>query len=415
MVVELVPNDEWTQIYFEAWRQMREFYWDEEMSGIDWNGIRDQYATLLPRLASRADLSDLIGQIFGEMNTSHTYVFGGDAAVRAGRVPTGLLGADLVRAGDDAYQVKTIFRGSDPDRVRSPLDGPGMTVKEGEYILAVNREPMAPGRPFHAYLENMTGKEVVLTVNGKRSMDGSREVVVTPAGSENDLRYSHWVRKNREYVLEKTGGKIGYIHIPDMLNPGMIEFNTWFYPQLDKEGMVVDVRWNGGGSYSQLMLERFRRKVLSWSYVRGGATGPYPYRVLNGPFVVLVNERSGSDGDIFPQAVQLEGLAPIIGTRTWGGVNGITSIRPLVDGGMITQSQVAWWDPKDDWGLENRGVIPDIEVQVLPQEIATGVDAQLDRGIEEVLRLHEENPPAKPDFGPSMRRSRQSYQDELKQ
>lgn len=413
IVVELDPRDEWAQIYHESWRQMREFYWDEQMSGVDWDAIRDQYAGLLPRLAGRADLSDLIAQVFGEMNTSHTYVFGGDPGVQVNRVPTGLLGADLVREGDGAYRVATIFHGSDPDRVRSPLDVPGVDVNEGDYILAVNQQPVSKGRPFHAYLENLAGKEVVLTVNAEPRMEGSRKVVVTPVARDGDLRYADWVRRNREYVLDKTGGKMGYIHIPDMLNPGMIEFNTWFYPQLDREGMVVDVRWNGGGSYSQLMLERFRRKVLSFSFQRGGAVGPYPYRVLNGPFVVLVNESSGSDGDIFPQAVQLEGLAPIIGTRTWGGVNGITSLRPLVDGGLITQSQVAWWDPKDGWGLENRGVIPDVEVVALPQDIARGIDRQLDRGIEELMRLHAENPPIQPDFPPSMRRSRKSYRDEL--
>ena len=413
LVVELDPRQEWEQIFYEAWRQMREFYWDEEMSGVDWDGIRDQYAKLLPRLASRADLSDLLAEVFGEMNTSHTYVWGGDPGVRVGRVASGLLGADLVRAGDEAYRIERILRGGAPDRVRSPLDVPGVDIKEGEFILAVNRRPVTEGRPWSSYLENLAGKETILTVNDEPDMDGSREVVVTPLGSDQDLRYADWVRRNREYVLEQTDGKIGYIHVPDMLSPGLIEFNTWFYPQLDKEGLVVDMRWNGGGSYSQMMLERLRRHVLSWSYTRGGATHPYPYRVLNGPFVVLVNEGSGSDGDIFPQAVQLEGLAPIIGTRTWGGVNGITAIRPLVDGGLVTQSQVAWWDKKDDWGLENRGVLPDIEVPALPQDIAQGVDKQLDAGIAEVLRLHSVQPPEKPDFPRSMRRSRKAYEQEL--
>jgi tricorn protease len=414
VVVELDPRQEWAQIFSESWRQMREFYWDEGMSGIDWEGIRDQYSTLLPRLASRADLSDLLGQVFGEMNTSHTYVMGGgDSGVTVSRVPTGLLGADLVREGEHSYRIAKIYRGAAPDRVRSPLTVPGVDIAEGEYILAVNRRPIDAGRPFHALLENLAGKKVILTVNSEPKMEGAREVAITPMRSDGDLRYADWVRVNREYVLEKTDGKIGYIHLPNMLNEGLIEFNTWFYPQLDKEGMVVDVRWNGGGSYSQVMLERFRRKVLSYSFLRGGATGPYPARVLNGPFVVLANHRSGSDGDIFPQAVQLEGLAPIIGTRTWGGVFGIAALRPLVDGGLITQSQAAWWDPRDGWGLENRGVIPDIEVPTLPQEIAVGIDRQLDRGIEEVLRLHQENPPVAPEFPPSVRRGRDAYRKEL--
>ena len=254
---------------------------------------------------------------------------------------------------------------------------------------------------------------MLLTVNDEPKSDGAREVVVVPAGSEGELRYSDWVRRNREHVAEQSGGKIGYIHVPDMGSPGMIEFNTWFYPQLDKEGMVVDVRWNGGGNVSQILLDRLRRRVLSFDRGWGGNVDTYPARVLNGPFVVLTNEFAGSDGDIFPQAVQLEGLAPVIGIRSWGGVVGINSLRPLVDGGIVTMSQSAWWDPRDGWSLENRGVIPDIEVQNLPQELARGADPQLDRGIGEVLRLHAERPPVKPEFGPVPGRDRKHYRKEL--
>jgi tricorn protease len=214
-------------------------------------------------------------------------------------------------------------------------------------------------------------------------------------------------------VAEKTGGKIGYIHVPDMWQEGLIEFNTWFYPQLDREGMVVDTRWNGGGAVSQMLVERLRRPVDSFDRARGGGISTYPARTLNGPFVVLTNEFAGSDGDIFPRAIQLEGLAPVIGTRSWGGVVGISSLRPLVDGGLITQPQAAWWDRRGGWGLENRGVEPDIEVPSLPQEIARGVDAQLDRAIEEVMRLHATDPPVKPDFGPVPDHSRKAYRDEV--
>jgi tricorn protease len=263
-------------------------------------------------------------------------------------------------------------------------------------------------------MDGLAGKEVLLTVNNKPSHEGARDVVVVPLRSELGVRYSDWVRRNREYVAEKSGGKLGYIHIPDMMSDGLIEFNTWFFPQLDKEGMVVDTRWNGGGFVSQRVLERFRRPLISFDRARGGGISTYPSATLNGPFVVLTNEFAGSDGDIFPEAVQLEGLAPIIGTRTWGGVVGIRSVRRLVDGGFLTEPEVAWWDTRRGWGLENRGVEPDIEVVNLPQDLAKGVDAQLDRAIQETLRLHKENPPLVPDFGPVPPRGREAYKKEMR-
>ena len=239
-----------------------------------------------------------------------------------------------------------------------------------------------------------------------------RDVVVTPTGNERRLRYADWVRVNREYVDEKTGGKIGYVHVPDMGTDGLVAFNTWFYPQTDKEGMVVDVRWNGGGNVSSILLERLRRPILAWDRTRAGNLDTYPGPALNGPFVVLLNEHAGSDGDIFPRAVQLEGLAPIIGQRSWGGVIGINIMKTMVDGGVVTTPFSAWWDKDMGWGLENHGVDPDIEVQNLPQELARGIDAQLDAGIEEVLRLHREHPPIKPDFERVRDRSRDAYRGE---
>jgi len=413
VVVELDPRQEWEQMYYEGWRHQRDFFWDPALGGLDWKAVRDRYATLLPRLGTREDLRDLLGELIGELNNSHTYVFGGDPGVRVARVTTGLLGADLKREGD-FYKVVRIFRGDPADNVRSPLQDPGVEVAEGNYILAINHAPFPAGQPCWASFDNLAGKEVVLTVNAKPALEGSRDVVVKLMASEEDLRYSDWVRRNREYVAAKTGGRIGYIHLPNMGSEGLIEFNTWFYPQLDKEGMVVDVRWNGGGFVSQMILERFRRKVLSFDRARGGGVSTYPYRTLNGPFVVLTNEFAGSDGDIFPAAVQLERLAPVIGMRSWGGVVGIRGDKLLVDGGFLTEPEFAWWDPKQGWDLENRGVVPDIEVQNLPQDLARGLDAQLDRAIAEVLKLHQAQPPVKPEFGPVRPRTRQAFEKELK-
>src|SRR5262249_26475854 len=205
--------------------------------------------SLLPRLGSRADLRDLVGQLIGELNNSHTYTWGGDPGVSVPQVSVGLLGADVKREGA-GYRVDRIYRGDPADNAVSPLRAPGAGVKEGEWILAVNHVPFTPGRSFYSYFENLAGKEVVLTVNSRNSMDGARDVVAKTIPSETPLRYADWTRRNREYVAEKTGGRMGYLHLPDMWQRGLIQFNTWFYPQLDKQGLIVDARWNGGGAGS---------------------------------------------------------------------------------------------------------------------------------------------------------------------
>ncbi len=412
VVVELHPREEWAQIYHEAWRHMRDFHWESTLGGLDWKSVRDQYATLLPRLATRDDLRDLLGELIGELATSHTYVWGGDPGVEPARQSTGLLGADLTRA-DGCFQVTRIYRGDPADGVRSPLREPGVVVREGDFLLAVNRRPFAADRPIHAAFEGLAGKTVLLTVNDKPSLEGARDVVVTPLESEQELRYVDWVRRNREAVAAKTGGKMGYLHIPDMDTDGLVRFARWFFPQLDKEGMVVDVRWNGGGFVSQIILERLRRTVISFDRARGGAVYTYPYRTLNGPLVVLTNEHAGSDGDIFPAAVQLSGLAPVIGVRSWGGVVGIRADKRMVDGGMLTQPEFAWWDARRGWGLENRGVDPDLVVENLPQDWARGRDAQLEKGIEVLLDLRARRPPAQPDFGPAPVKTREAFGGEV--
>ena len=409
MVVELSPQDEWRQIYDETWRMMRDFYWDANMGGVDWRAQRDKYRTLLPRLGTRDELNDLLGELIGELATSHTYIRGGDSGTELPQITTGLLGADLVRKGA-GFEVARIYRGDPADGVRSPLDEPGVGVRTGEVILAVNHRPFTPGQPFLAAFENLAEKDVVLTVNARPEASGARDVVVRPLRSERRLRYVDWVRRNREYVSKKTGGKVAYIHLPDMGSNGMIAFDTWFFPQIDKEGLIVDVRWNGGGFVSERILERMRRKVVAVFHSRGGRTATYPRRTVDGPFVVLTNEYAGSDGDIFPTVIQLDKRAPVIGKRSWGGVVGIRGDKPLVDGGQPTQPEFAFWDPSQRWGTENRGVIPDIEVQNLPQDVARGTDAQLDRGLTEVQRLMAQHPAAKRDFGQVPDRSRKAFE-----
>jgi tricorn protease len=321
----------------------------------------------------------------------------------------GMLGADVVREGN-AWKISRIFHGDPADELEPPLLAPAAAVKEGEYILAVNHRAPVAGEPLEALLAGTAGQRVVLTVNGRASMDGAREAVVSPIGDDSQLRYADWVRRNREYVTEKSGGKLGYIHIPDMGGPGLVAFDTWFYPQLDREGMVIDCRWNRGGFVSQLILERLRRSVVSFDRSRGGGVYTYPARVLNGPFVVLTNEFAGSDGDIFPASVQATGIAPVIGKRSWGGVIGIRGDKPLVDGTWLTQPEYAFWWPKGGWVIENHGVDPDIEVDNRPQDVAAGVDPQLDRGIVEAMKLRESRPPLEPAFGPEPVKTRESFE-----
>lgn len=412
VVVELDPREEWKQIYFETWRQMRDFYWDEGMAGVDWQAVRDRYATLLPRISTRQELADLLGELIGELATSHTYVWGGDAPSRIDAVSTGLLGADGVREGD-AWRITRIYHGDAADEITNPLQVPGHEVKEGEYLIALNNRPLRADRPLLAELEGKAGVPVLLTVSPTASGKGARTVVVTPTADDNRLRYVDWVRRNREYVAEKSGGKFGYVHVPDMGTEGLVAFETWFYPQLDEEGLVVDVRWNSGGYVSQLLVERLGRDVIGFGRARGGAVTTYPRRVLNGPFVVLLNEFAGSDGDIFPKAVQLEGLAPVIGTRSWGGIIGIRADKSLVDGGQSTQPEFASWYPSGGWLVENHGVDPDVVVQNLPQDLAQGRDPQLDAGIAVLVRLHAEHPPIVPVFGPVPSKSRDAFRGEL--
>ncbi len=407
--IELDPREEWKQIFREAWRHERDFFWDENMSGIDWKAIHDQYATLLPRLATRSDLTDLIGEMIGELGTSHTYIWGGERGVRVPWVSGGLLGAELTREGG-AFKIARIYRGDPADNVESPLSEPGAGIREGDYILAVDRQPVQGSGPIEALLAGRAGRRVLLTVNKIPSLQGAREVAITPAFDDYRLRYVDWVRRNREYVESKSGGKLGYIHIPDMGTPGMVAFETWLYPQADKEGLVIDVRWNRGGNVSQLILDRLRRPILGWDLARHGGVDPYPYARRRGPFVVITNGFAGSDGDIFPQAVQVEKLAPVLGERSWGGVVGIRNDKPMVDGGILTQPEYAFYFNKDGWGVENRGVVPDLIVPWDPADAAAGRDTQLDAAIAETLRLREQNPPPTPPTDRTNDKSRKAYE-----
>jgi tricorn protease len=395
------PQKEWVQIFTEAWRLQRDFYWAENMAGIDWPEMRSKYQSLIPRVGTRGELNDLIGQLIGELGTSHTYIMGGDSPFPPpDPVAVGLLGADVqLDAQTKLHQFVKVLRPETWETdIESPLSPNHVNVREGDYLLAINGRELKADEGVDERLANLAGVQVLLTVCSKPDKSDQRDVEVkTIKGSDQDLRYADWCRRNREYVAEKSSGRIGYFHLPDMQGDGLVKFTKGFFPQYDKDALLIDVRNNHGGFVSQMLIERLNRKVISYSRPRRGKIETYPGRVHVGPKAVLINQHAGSDGDIFPDSFRALGLGPLIGRRTWGGVIGIRMDKRFVDGGVSSQPEFAWWEAKRGWGIENQGVAPDIEVDVRPEDYIAGRDPQMDRGIQELLKALEKNPVKKPE------------------
>jgi tricorn protease len=391
------PDEEWVQIFDEAWRFQRDFYWAENMAGVNWQAMRDQYRVLLPRISTRNELNDLIGQLIAELGTSHTYVSGGDTE-GAKTVGVGLLGADL--APDTAASAWKFLRVLRPEvwetEVPAPLTMTHARVKDGDLLLAINGRPLTPTDNVYERLAGLADQYVRLNVCSNADKSDARDIQIKTLGSERELRYRDWCRRNREYVERTTEGKIGYFHLPDMGGRGMVRFIQGFYPQVEKQALIIDERYNGGGNVSSMITQRLLRKVWAYMRPRRGIDSTYPDRTHFGHKAVLINHWSGSDGDIFPESFKLNKLGPVIGKRSWGGVVGIRSDKPFIDGGMSTQPEFAWWDPTRGWNLENRGVDPDIDVDVTPEDELAGRDPQLDRTIAELNKLMKEQPMIKP-------------------
>ena len=385
--MNLDRHAEWAQIYDECWRQMRDFFFSPTMNGVDWQAMRAKYGALIPYAQTRYDVTYLIGELIGEIHSGHTYVGGGDRP-QAPRVQTGLLGAELSRdAQSRAYRIDRILRGENWDKsARSPLTEIGVNVSAGDFILAVDGKPVRDMSNIYAALVGKVGKQVVLRVNSKPADDGARNVTVLPIADEAPLYYATWVRHNTDYVTEKTGGQVGYIHIPDMGFPGLEEFAKHFYPQLRKKALIIDDRGNGGGFVSAMVIERLSRQLIFFEKARNATPQPDPQEMQLGPKVVLMDEFSASDGDIFPYRFKSNGMGKLIGKRSWGGVVGIRDSLPIVDGGFLNKPEFAPFsrDGKE-WPVEGHGVDPDIVVDNDPAKEFSGIDQQLDRGIEEIL------------------------------
>jgi tricorn protease len=387
---------EWKQIFDEAWRLERDFFYAPNMHGVDWPAIKRRYEILLPHVSHRFDLNYLLGEMIAELHVGHAYVNGGDLPRPSKQVRFGLLGADFEMV-NGYYRLKTILEGENwrEDR-RSPLTEPGVVVKTGDYVVAIDGEELrAPKNPF-ALLEGKNGTTVTLKINSQPSLAGAREVKVRTIESETQLRYFNYVERNRRYVEQKTNGRIGYVHIPNMGGDGLNEFVKYYYPQVRKEGLIVDDRYNGGGNVSRLIIERLRRVLGAMSAQRDTGPTTYPDAVFTGPMVCLLNELSASDGDIFPFMFKQYKLGKTIGKRSWGGVIGIRGGFPFVDGGSVTRPEFGFYSVNGEWIIENHGVDPDITIDNPPLDEFNGRDAQLDRAIEEVLAETKIKPSALP-------------------
>jgi tricorn protease len=384
--MRLDRHAEWNQIYFECWRQMRDFFYAPNMNGVDWKAMRDKYAALVPFVNHRNDLTYLVGELIGELNNGHTYVAGGERP-ETPRIKLGLLGAEFSRDPTTrTYRIDRILPGENWNkRTRSPLREIGLNVKEGDYLLAINGTPVSTLSNLYDALVGTADKQVILRVNSKASDDGARDITVVPTADEAPLYYLAWVQKNIDDVARKTHGEVGYVHIPDMGQPGLNQFTKLYFPQIRKKALIVDVRGNGGGFVSPLVIERLRRALVMIDMFRNGVPQTDPPQTFTGPMVSLIDEFSASDGDIFPFRFKTLGLGKLIGKRTWGGVVGIREPLPLTDGGNLFKPEFAPYS-KDgkNWIIEGHGVDPDIVVDNDPAKEFRGEDQQLDRAIQEI-------------------------------
>ena len=390
MRVNLDRRAEWLQIFEESWRQMRDFLYADNLHGVDWEHIRELYRPMAEAARHRLDLTYVIGEMIGELNVGHAYVGGGDVP-EPDRVQVGLLGAELSRTDNGFYKIDHVLRGQNWETGRrSPLTEVGASVSEGNYIISVNGKLTSEMRNIRESMIGLAGEAVVLRVNNRPQEQGAREVIVRPVADEADLYYFNWVQRNIELVNEATNGRVGYIHIPDMGPGGLNEFVKHFYPQLRKEALIIDVRGNGGGNVSPMIIERLRREIAMVSAPRNVVPRPNPEHMMLGPMVTLLDEHSASDGDIFPFRFRQHGLGPLIGMRSWGGVIGIRGSLPFVDGGTLNRPEYGLYNIEGtEWIIEGYGVDPDIEIDNDPAREFDGIDDQLNRGIEEILRLLE--------------------------
>ncbi len=391
MQMTIDPVQEWKQIYMDAWRIERDYFYDANMHGVDWNKVKERYLTMLESATSRDEVNYVLGEMLGELNASHTYKGGGDGESEKGK-NVGYLGIDWAADGG-FYKVKKIIRGAAWDaEERSPLDAPGVDIKEGSYILAVNGTPLTTEQEPFAAFQGLAGKTVELTYNTSTSFTGAKKVLVQTTDDESRLRYLGWLEGNRKRVEEATGGEVGYIYVPSTGVDGQNELVRQFNGQWDKKALVIDERFNSGGQIPDRFIEILNRTPLAFWAIRDGKAWPWPPYAHFGPKVMLVNGWSGSGGDAFPDFFRKKGLGPLIGKRTWGGLIGISGTPSFVDGGSITAPSFRMYNPDGTWFKEGHGVDPDVVVDEDLASLAKGVDPQLERAITEIKNLLKQKP-----------------------
>lgn len=394
MKVQLDRRAEWDQIFNESWRQMRDFVWDPNLHAVDWKKMKGTYAQLLSHVNHRTDLTYVIGEMIGELNLGHAYVGGGDYP-KPERIALGLLGAKIERDPASKYfRISRILKGQNWDAsLRSPLTDIGVDAREGDFIIAIDGKPTNAIKDMYEALVGKAGKQVTLKLNSSAREPGARETVVVPTDDERPLYYYNWVQENIEKVSKATDGKVGYLHIPNMGVDGLNEFVKYFYPQVRKEAMIIDVRGNGGGNVSPMIIERLRREQALVSIARNTQPTPDPGAMILGPKVLMMDEFSASDGDIVGYRFRAYKLGPIVGKRSWGGVVGIRGSLPLLDGGYLNRPEFSRYDVQGkEWVMEGTGVEPDIFVDNDPAREFAGIDDQLNKAIEVVKEELKKNP-----------------------
>jgi tricorn protease len=385
------PRAEWKQMYNEVWRIERDFFYDPGLHGLNLGAARSKYAPYLDGLASRDELNYLFEEMTGEITVGHMFIGGGELP-QPKHVAVGLLGADY-NVENGHYRFARIFNGENWNpNLHAPLTQPGVNVKTGEYLFAVNGRDVLPSEEVYRYFESTVGKNIVLKVGPNPDGSGSREVTVVPISSEYGLRNLAWIEDNRRTVDQLTGGKVAYVYLPDTGTGGYTNFNRYYFAQIGREGAVIDERFNGGGLIADYIIDYMRRPLMGYFTQREGQDYRTPVGSIYGPKAMIINEFAGSGGDALPWMFHHAGIGPLVGKRTWGGLVGIFGFPPLMDGGRVTAPNTAFWNPNGTWDVENHGVDPDVEVEYDPQVVRAGHDPQLEKAVEVVLASLKKSP-----------------------